>query len=377
MGAKSKLQETVSLADLGSTRAARASKARARGTGPLRAAAARRHAQDRGRRQRGRADRRLPDGEAAPDDPRLPRAPRTASSRRARSPSSKAASLGIGDVAGDRRLGCGGARRAGGKARRRHRLRRRRPKLEAPLPQPRVDAIAQLVEQHGLETVLFAQSILAADIASGLAARPGLNWQLTDLRAPTGARRQAVRARRLGRRRRWLDVDSRIGLFRAGAFDPTEQAAAGVETFEVELQEHSLAAEMVERAHAEESAVDRGCQRDRRRPRPRRAGEVRARRGAREGARRRRPRRAPWSTPAGIPTRPRSARRASRSRRRSTSPAASRGDPAQGRDAELEDDRRDQQGSQRPDLRVRRPRRRRRPAPDRPEAHRASAAQGA
>jgi len=56
-------------------------------------------------------------------------------------------------------------------------------KLEAPLPQPRVDAIAQLVEEKGIETVLFGQSILAADIAAGLAARleAGLNWQLTDL----------------------------------------------------------------------------------------------------------------------------------------------------------------------------------------------------
>ena len=46
----------------------------------------------------------------------------------------------------------------------------------------------------------------------------------------------------------------RIGLFRAGALDPAEQPAAGtVEAFEPQLQEHSLAAEMVEQAHAEES----------------------------------------------------------------------------------------------------------------------------
>src|SRR5205823_5747234 len=46
-------------------------------------------------------------------------------------------------------------------------------------------------------------------------------------------------------------------------------------------------------------------------------------------------------------------------------------DPAQGRHAGLGDDRRDQQGHERTDLRVRRPRSRRRPAPDRPEADRA------
>ena len=51
-------------------------------------------------------------------------------------------------------------------------------KLAAPLPQPRVDAIAQLVEEQGIESVLFAQSILSADIAAALAARldAGLNW---------------------------------------------------------------------------------------------------------------------------------------------------------------------------------------------------------
>src|ERR671911_1955745 len=44
------------------------------------------------------------------------------------------------------------------------------PKLEAPLPQPRVDAIAQLVAEHGIETILFGQSILAAGVASAPAA---------------------------------------------------------------------------------------------------------------------------------------------------------------------------------------------------------------
>ena len=87
----------------------------------------------------------------------------------------------------DRRLGCGVPRRRGGKHGAATVYVADDAKLGAS-PQPRVDAIAQLVEQHGLETVLFAQSILAADIASGLAARleAGLNWQLTDLARPTG-----------------------------------------------------------------------------------------------------------------------------------------------------------------------------------------------
>jgi electron transfer flavoprotein alpha subunit len=130
-------------------------------------------------------------------------------------------------------------------------------KLEAPLPQPRIDAIAQLVGEKGIETVLFAQSILASDIASGLAARleAGLNWQLTDI-ANDGEQlvgKQTALGDSVVVDVGWKSTP-RIGLFRAGAFDPTEQPAEGtVETFEVQLQEHSLAAEMVEQAHAEES----------------------------------------------------------------------------------------------------------------------------
>jgi electron transfer flavoprotein alpha subunit len=45
------------------------------------------------------------------------------------------------------------------------------PRLEAPLPQPRVDVLAQLVAAEGYENVLLAQSVLAADVAGGLAAR--------------------------------------------------------------------------------------------------------------------------------------------------------------------------------------------------------------
>jgi electron transfer flavoprotein alpha subunit len=131
------------------------------------------------------------------------------------------------------------------------------PRLEAPLPQPRVDAIAQLVEEKGIETVLFAQSILAADVASALAARleAGLNWQLIDISSDGGdvTGRQSALGDSVVVDVGWKSTP-RLGLFRAGAFDPSEQPAAGaVEVFEPTLREHSLAAEMVEQAHAEES----------------------------------------------------------------------------------------------------------------------------
>jgi len=60
--------------------------------------------------------------------------------------------------------------------------------LDAPLPQPRVDVIAQLVRDKGIDTVLFANSVLGADVAAGLAARldAGLNWDLVDVASEDG-----------------------------------------------------------------------------------------------------------------------------------------------------------------------------------------------
>ena len=129
------------------------------------------------------------------------------------------------------------------------------PRLEAPLPQPRVDVLAQLVADKGVETVLFAQSILSADIAAALAARldAGLNWQLVDLEARDGTivGKQSALGDSVLVDVGWRSTP-RLALFRAGAFDPAPSAAAGtVEQLEVKLEEHSLAAEMLEQAHEE------------------------------------------------------------------------------------------------------------------------------
>ena len=61
--------------------------------------------------------------------------------------------------------------------------------VAAPLPQPRVDVIAKLVRDEGYDTVLFGQSVLAADVAAGLAVRlgAGLNWGLTDFDGTKGS----------------------------------------------------------------------------------------------------------------------------------------------------------------------------------------------
>jgi electron transfer flavoprotein alpha subunit len=131
------------------------------------------------------------------------------------------------------------------------------PRLEAPLPQPRVDALAQLVREQGFDTVLFAQSILSADIAAALSARldAGLNWQLVDIAMQDG---QVVGKQSALGDSVLVDVGwtstPRLALFRAGIADPVETGGtASVEKLDVTFEEHSLAAEMLEQAHEESS----------------------------------------------------------------------------------------------------------------------------
>ena len=132
-----------------------------------------------------------------------------------------------------------------------------KPELEAPLPQPRVDALAGLVRDRGFDTVLFAGSVLAADVAAGLSARlqAGLNWDLTDLVEQDGelvGKRPALGDSVI------VDVgwkgEPRLALIRAGTFEPKETgAAASAEVEEVDgvFEDFSTAATMVEQAHAE------------------------------------------------------------------------------------------------------------------------------
>jgi electron transfer flavoprotein alpha subunit len=131
------------------------------------------------------------------------------------------------------------------------------PAFEAPLPQPRVDALEAVVAQSGAENVLFAASVLAADVAAGLAARldAGLNWDLTDFSLDSGAlvaKRPALGDTVL------VDVGwtstPRLALVRSGAFDPVEGGgSASVENVSVTPQEFSTVARMVEQAHEEAS----------------------------------------------------------------------------------------------------------------------------
>jgi electron transfer flavoprotein alpha subunit len=129
--------------------------------------------------------------------------------------------------------------------------------LEAPLPQPRVDALAQLVGAQGFDTVLFAASVLSADVAAGLAARldAGLNWDLVDVVEQDG---QLVGKRPALQDSVYVDVgwtsEPRLALIRSGTFDAEEAAGeAQVEELDVSFEDFSTRARMLEQAHEESS----------------------------------------------------------------------------------------------------------------------------
>jgi electron transfer flavoprotein alpha subunit len=127
--------------------------------------------------------------------------------------------------------------------------------LRAPLPQPRVDVLETLVREQGFDAVLFAASVLSADIAAALAARldAGLNYDLTDLAVEDG---KLVGKRPALGDSVYVDVgwssEPRLALVRSGTFEPVESGgSAEVEPLEARLQDFSLAATMVEQAHEE------------------------------------------------------------------------------------------------------------------------------
>ena len=128
--------------------------------------------------------------------------------------------------------------------------------LASPLPQPRVDALEAVVRETGADTVLFAASVLAADVAAGLAARleAGLNWDLTDLRME-GDELVGVRPA-LGDTvlvEVWWSSTPRLALVRAGTFDPVESGgSAEVKDVSTDFQDFSTRARLVE--HLSEKA---------------------------------------------------------------------------------------------------------------------------
>jgi electron transfer flavoprotein alpha subunit len=129
------------------------------------------------------------------------------------------------------------------------------PALAEPLSQPRVDVLAGIVREQDFDTVLFGASVLAADIAAGLAARleAGLNWDLVELAVEDG---RLVGKRPALQDSVYVDVgwrgEPRIALVRSGTFEPVASGgSAQVLDVPVEIADWSLAARMLEREHAE------------------------------------------------------------------------------------------------------------------------------
>ncbi|MFI5046625.1 MAG: electron transfer flavoprotein subunit alpha/FixB family protein [Acidimicrobiia bacterium] len=118
--------------------------------------------------------------------------------------------------------------------------------FDPPLPQARVDVLETVVRREGYDTVLFSNSVLAADVAAALAARldAGLNWDLVDLELRDG---QLVGRRPALSDSLYLDVgwcaEPRLALFRPGSFEPVvTDGAARVDAIDAELRPHSRAA---------------------------------------------------------------------------------------------------------------------------------------
>ena len=268
MGAKKKPQETVSLGDLGvSADEVGEAGSRTEVYALARPARPRRHDQDRGRRLGRGEDSRVPaaDHETLPrcpaawwpaEDARLPRAPRGQAAerlaRRARQ-GGRARGRGRGRAARRRRRGSG---RRGGQVRRLPGPRRRRRAAGGPAPATAGRRSRASLGDGGHDTVLFAASVLSADVAAGLAARldAGLNWDLTDLVEQDG--------RLVGKRPALgdsvsVDVGWTLGAASRARSAPAPSSPAetggGAEVVKIEprLQDFSLAARMVEQAHEE------------------------------------------------------------------------------------------------------------------------------
>ena len=124
----------------------------------------------------------------------------------------------------------------------------------SPLPGPRIDVLEHLVRRFpNFHTVLLSNSVLAADVAAGLAARleAGINWDLVDVELRDG---QPVGKQPMLQDSVLAEVGWRspqqIALFRPGAFEPVPAAtdrAPAVEPLTVAFAEHTLAVRVVER----------------------------------------------------------------------------------------------------------------------------------
>jgi electron transfer flavoprotein alpha subunit len=123
----------------------------------------------------------------------------------------------------------------------------------SPLPGPRVDVLAHLVREEGFDTILFSNSVLAADVAAGLAARldAGINWDLVGLELRDG---EPLGQQPMLQDSALVDVGwtspQRIALFRPGNFEPVPAdppREPAVDPLVVSFADHTMAARIVDR----------------------------------------------------------------------------------------------------------------------------------
>ncbi len=132
------------------------------------------------------------------------------------------------------------------------------PALSDSLPQPRVDVLARLHEEHGFDSILFPTTTLSADVAAGLAARleAGLNWDLVGLERRDGA---LVGTRLALNDSVVVEVAwkgaPQVALVRPGIFEPGRRAGGGeaaIERVEIAPKEWSTRAAVVEHRDVED-----------------------------------------------------------------------------------------------------------------------------
>ena len=111
--------------------------------------------------------------------------------------------------------------------------------FEPPLPQPRVDVLERVVRDGAYDTVLFSNSVLAADVAAALSSRldAGLNWDLVDVALRDGA---LVGTRLALADSIAVDVawrgEPRLALFRSGSFEPVPVAGGDARAEQVSFE---------------------------------------------------------------------------------------------------------------------------------------------
>src|SRR4051812_8798323 len=164
----------------------------------------------------------------------------------------EAAALVVGDIADDACAGLGnwGAAKV-----------YRAKDVPEGLAQPIVDAMAKVIQDEGFSYALFGGGLLGFEVGAGLTARlnAGVTMEVTEVKAQDG---KLVAVRPILQDSAVVDVDyvSEPGIIigRLNAFDAQEpgEGSAEVVDVDVQLEEHSTKARMVERGESGEEEVN-------------------------------------------------------------------------------------------------------------------------